>query len=122
MQRLKEAIRWVVVRVPLREERRQLRWLWPQPRSPLIWDVFAVSTYATVSFLFWFTGLIPDFATMRDKSQNRVVEIYRMIVDKHDDYAKLDVRFKEVTVNWYTQHPEIDAGKSELIRILTTKE
>jgi Ni/Fe-hydrogenase subunit HybB-like protein len=41
-------------------------WLWPQPRSPLIWDVFAVSTYATVSLLFWFTGLIPDFATMRD--------------------------------------------------------
>ena len=44
-------------------------WLWPQPRSPLIWDVFAVSTYATVSFLFWFTGLIPDFATMRDKAR-----------------------------------------------------
>ncbi len=43
-------------------------WLWPQPRSPLIWDVFAVSTYGTVSFLFWFTGLIPDFATMRDRS------------------------------------------------------
>jgi Ni/Fe-hydrogenase subunit HybB-like protein len=42
-------------------------WLWPQPRSPLIWDVFAVSTYATFSLLFWFTGLIPDFATMRDK-------------------------------------------------------
>jgi Ni/Fe-hydrogenase subunit HybB-like protein len=41
-------------------------WLWPQPRSPLIWDVFAVSTYATVSLLFWFTGLIPDLATMRD--------------------------------------------------------
>jgi Ni/Fe-hydrogenase subunit HybB-like protein len=45
-------------------------WLWPQPRSPLIWDVFAVSTYATVSLLFWFTGLIPDFATMRDKAPN----------------------------------------------------
>ena len=45
-------------------------WLWPQPRSPLIWDVFAVSTYATVSVLFWFTGLIPDFATMRDKAPN----------------------------------------------------
>ena len=45
-------------------------WLWPQPRSPLIWDVFAVSTYATVSFIFWFTGLIPDFATMRDKRPN----------------------------------------------------
>jgi Ni/Fe-hydrogenase subunit HybB-like protein len=43
-------------------------WVWPQPRSPLIWDVFAVSTYATVSFLFWFTGLIPDFATMRDRA------------------------------------------------------
>jgi Ni/Fe-hydrogenase subunit HybB-like protein len=43
-------------------------WMWPQPRSPLIWDVFAVSTYATVSFLFWFTGLIPDFATMRDRA------------------------------------------------------
>jgi len=43
-------------------------WLWPQPRSPLIWDVFAVSTYASVSFLFWFTGLIPDFGTMRDSA------------------------------------------------------
>src|SRR6202522_286488 len=45
-------------------------WLWPQPRSPLIWDVFAVTTYLTVSVLFWFTGLIPDFATMRDKAPN----------------------------------------------------
>lgn len=47
-------------------------WLWPQPRSPLIWDVFAVSTYATVSFIFWFTGLIPDFGTMRDKAGNPI--------------------------------------------------
>ena len=47
-------------------------WLWPQPRSPLIWDVFAVSTYATVSLIFWFTGLIPDFATMRDKRPDTV--------------------------------------------------
>jgi iron(III) transport system substrate-binding protein len=39
-----------------------------------------------------------------------------------DDYKKLDVKFKEVTVNWYSQHPEIDAAKSELIKILTTKE
>ncbi|PYT11647.1 MAG: hydrogenase [Acidobacteria bacterium] len=44
-------------------------WLWPQPRSPLIWDVFAVTTYMTVSFIFWFTGLIPDFATMRDQAK-----------------------------------------------------
>ena len=43
-------------------------WLWPQPRSPLIWDVFAVSTYFTVSLLFWYTGLVPDLATMRDKA------------------------------------------------------
>jgi iron(III) transport system substrate-binding protein len=39
-----------------------------------------------------------------------------------DDYKKRDVKFKEVTVGWYSQHPEIDAGKSELIKILTTKE
>src|SRR5205823_9320311 len=43
--------------------------LWPQFRSPLIWDVFAVSTYFTVSLLFWFTGLIPDLATLRDSAQ-----------------------------------------------------
>jgi Ni/Fe-hydrogenase subunit HybB-like protein len=48
-------------------------WLWPQPRSPLIWDVFAVSTYLTVSVIFWFTGLIPDFATMRDKRPTTTV-------------------------------------------------
>jgi Ni/Fe-hydrogenase subunit HybB-like protein len=45
--------------------------IWPNFRSPLIWDVFAVSTYATVSLLFWFVGLIPDLATLRDRSQNR---------------------------------------------------
>ena len=38
-----------------------------------------------------------------------------------DDYKKLGVKFKEVTVDWYRDHPEIDAGKSELIKILTTK-
>lgn len=43
--------------------------MWPQFRSPLIWDVFAVSTYITISALFWFIGLIPDFATMRDRSK-----------------------------------------------------
>jgi molybdopterin-containing oxidoreductase family membrane subunit len=44
--------------------------LWPQFRSPLMWDVFAVSTYATVSALFWYVGLIPDLATLRDRSTN----------------------------------------------------
>ncbi|HEV2176863.1 MAG TPA: NrfD/PsrC family molybdoenzyme membrane anchor subunit [Terriglobia bacterium] len=43
---------------------------WPQFRSPLVWDVFAVSTYATVSVLFWFVGLIPDLATLRDRAKN----------------------------------------------------
>lgn len=43
--------------------------VWPQFRSPLVWDVFAVSTYATVSLLFWYTGLIPDLATMRDRAK-----------------------------------------------------
>jgi Ni/Fe-hydrogenase subunit HybB-like protein len=45
--------------------------MWPQWRSPLIWDVFAVSTYATVSLLFWYVGLIPDLATLRDRAKNR---------------------------------------------------
>jgi Ni/Fe-hydrogenase subunit HybB-like protein len=42
----------------------------PQFRSPLMWDVFAVSTYASVSALFWFIGLIPDFATLRDRAKS----------------------------------------------------
>jgi Ni/Fe-hydrogenase subunit HybB-like protein len=46
--------------------------LWPQFRSPLIWDVFAVSTYGTVSLLFWFTGLVPDLATIRDRTTSKV--------------------------------------------------
>ena len=45
--------------------------VWPQFKSPLVWDVFAVSTYGLVSFLFWFVGLIPDLATLRDRSQSR---------------------------------------------------
>jgi Ni/Fe-hydrogenase subunit HybB-like protein len=50
--------------------------LWPQFRSPLVWDVFAVSTYATVSFLFWFVGLIPDLASMRDQARNPLARIF----------------------------------------------
>ncbi len=48
--------------------------LWPNFKSPLIWDVFAVSTYATVSVLFWYVGLIPDLATMRDRAQSLIVK------------------------------------------------
>jgi Ni/Fe-hydrogenase subunit HybB-like protein len=42
--------------------------VWPQFRSPLMWDVFAVSTYATISAIFWFIGLIPDLGTLRDRA------------------------------------------------------
>src|SRR5258707_2026781 len=49
--------------------------LWPQFRSPLIWDVFAVSTYGTVSLLFWFVGLLPDLATLRDRATNKAAQI-----------------------------------------------
>jgi Ni/Fe-hydrogenase subunit HybB-like protein len=49
--------------------------LWPNFRSPLIWDVFAVSTYATVSAMFWFVGLIPDLATLRDHAKNKVARV-----------------------------------------------
>jgi molybdopterin-containing oxidoreductase family membrane subunit len=49
--------------------------LWPQWRSPLVWDVFAVSTYATVSLLFWYIGLLPDLATLRDRAQNRYARL-----------------------------------------------
>ena len=45
--------------------------VWPQFRSPLVWDVFAISTYFIISLLFWFIGLIPDFATLRDRSPSR---------------------------------------------------
>jgi molybdopterin-containing oxidoreductase family membrane subunit len=49
--------------------------VWPQFRSPLVWDVFAVSTYATISLLFWFVGLIPDLATLRDRAKKRFAKI-----------------------------------------------
>jgi Ni/Fe-hydrogenase subunit HybB-like protein len=49
--------------------------IWPQFRSPLMWDVFAVSTYATVSAVFWFVGLIPDFATLRDRAKSKTFQL-----------------------------------------------
>jgi Ni/Fe-hydrogenase subunit HybB-like protein len=49
--------------------------LWPQFRSPLVWDVFAISTYATVSLLFWYVGLIPDLASLRDRARHRIPQV-----------------------------------------------
>ena len=46
--------------------------IWPNFRSPLLWDVFAVSTYFTVSVLFWYTGLVPDLGTLRDRAKSRM--------------------------------------------------
>lgn len=45
--------------------------VWPQWRSPLVWDIFAISTYITVSILFWYMGLLPDLATLRDRARQR---------------------------------------------------
>ena len=45
--------------------------VWPQWRSPLVWDFFAIATYLTVSLLFWYVGLIPDLATLRDRAGQR---------------------------------------------------
>ena len=66
--------------------------VWPQFRSPLIWDVFAVSTYATVSLLFWFVGLIPDLATLRDRSQSRVGRVI---------YGMLAMGWRGSAHHWY---------------------
>src|SRR6516225_4538913 len=64
---------------------------WPQFRSPLVWDVFAVSTYATVSVLFWFVGLIPDLATLRDRAKNRAAQIV---------YGVLAMGWRGSAVHW----------------------
>lgn len=66
--------------------------LWPQFRSPLVWDVFAVSTYATVSFLFWYVGLIPDFATLRDRTQQRLARAV---------YGILAMGWRGSAVHWH---------------------
>jgi len=50
--------------------------MWPNFRSPLIWDVFAVSTYATVSLLFWYVGMIPDLATLRDRAKKLSFKVF----------------------------------------------
>jgi Ni/Fe-hydrogenase subunit HybB-like protein len=66
-------------------------WMWPQFRSPLVWDVFAVSTYFTVSLLFWFVGLIPDLATLRDRAKHRAAQII---------YGMLAMGWRGSAVHW----------------------
>jgi Ni/Fe-hydrogenase subunit HybB-like protein len=66
--------------------------LWPQFRSPLVWDVFAVSTYATVSLLFWYVGLIPDLATLRDRARKKVAQI---------TYGMLAMGWRGSAMHWH---------------------
>jgi molybdopterin-containing oxidoreductase family membrane subunit len=65
--------------------------LWPNFHSPLIWDVFAISTYATVSALFWYTGLLPDLATMRDKATSKPIKIL---------FAMLSMGWRGSALHW----------------------
>jgi len=68
--------------------------IWPQFRSPLLWDVFAVSTYFTVSLLFWYMGLIPDLGTMRDR--------LRLQADKiKEPFAKLINKVKQILYGFF---------------------
>ena len=70
--------------------------LWPQFRSPLIWDVFAVGTYMTVSFLFWYVGLIPDLGTLRDRSKSRTAQVI---------YGILAMGWRGSAIHWH--HHEV---------------
>jgi len=68
--------------------------LWPQFRSPLVWDVFAVSTYFTVSLLFWFLGLVPDLATLRDRASTKL---------KQKIYGVLALGWRGSALHWQRQ-------------------
>ncbi len=65
--------------------------LWVNFRSPLLWDVFAVSTYATVSMVFWYIGLVPDFATIKDRAKNKV---------RRSVYGALSLGWRGTAKNW----------------------
>src|SRR6202046_2776412 len=65
--------------------------VWPQFRSPLLWDVFAVSTYATISVVFWYMGMIPDFGTLRDRAKAPIAKYF---------YGLLSWRWRGSTRHW----------------------
>jgi Ni/Fe-hydrogenase subunit HybB-like protein len=65
--------------------------LWVNFRSPLLWDVFAVSTYATVSMVFWYIGLVPDFATLKDRAKNKI---------RKTVYGVLSLGWRGTARNW----------------------
>jgi len=73
--------------------------LWVNFNSPLLWDVFAISTYFTVSLVFWFVGLIPDFATVRDRATNKISKIiYGALSFGWSGAAKDWVRYEAVSL------------------------
>jgi len=73
--------------------------LWVNFNSPLLWDVFAISTYFTVSLVFWYIGLIPDFATIRDRATNKVSKvIYGALSFGWDGAAKTWARYESVAL------------------------
>ena len=73
--------------------------LWVNFNSPLLWDVFAISTYFSVSLVFWYTGLIPDFATVRDRQMKpRMRKIYNILSFGWSGSAKQWSRFEEVSL------------------------
>ena len=65
--------------------------VWPQFRSPLAWDVFAVSTYATISVVFWYIGMIPDFGTLRDRATMPLAKYF---------YGMLSLGWRGSTRHW----------------------
>jgi len=73
--------------------------LWVNFNSPLLWDVFAISTYFSVSLVFWYIGLIPDFATIRDRATRIIPKsIYSILAFGWSGKAKQWIRFEEVSL------------------------
>ncbi len=73
--------------------------LWVNFNSPLLWDVFAISTYFTVSLVFWYIGLIPDFATIRDRAKGKIAKIaYGALSFGWDGAAKTWMRYESVSL------------------------
>ncbi len=72
--------------------------LWVNFNSPLLWDVFAISTYFTVSLVFWYMGLIPDFATIRDRAKGVSKVIYGVLSFGWDGAAKTWSRYESVSL------------------------
>jgi molybdopterin-containing oxidoreductase family membrane subunit len=72
--------------------------LWVNFNSPLLWDVFAISTYFTVSLVFWYMGLIPDFATIRDRAKGVSKIIYGALSFGWDGAAKTWMRYESVSL------------------------